>query len=189
LGRLRLFTAVELPGEVKDGLLPILRECSLKFPAAKWVDPSQLHLTLRFLGDQEEGKLPALLDVLRAEGKKQRPFPIELGGLGTFPGAAKPAVLFVPVLQGAESLEALARDMGEGLRRAGIAFDDRDFRAHVTLGRIKTLKGDGAAAGRLDGDLSGGRWKMNVGQFVLFHSRLSQKGPIYTAVEKFILTG
>jgi RNA 2',3'-cyclic 3'-phosphodiesterase len=211
---LRLFTAIVLSNEIQNSLSDLLRQVkakSLTPPASagerpgagnpkgpankgpqqpiKWVEASNFHMTLRFLGDQEEKSATRIVETLRRLEHSTSPFEIELGGVGAFPNLKKPKVLFVPVIGGNDALMKLVGKMTEELKRSTIPFDANDFHAHVTLGRVKTFKASREVAKLIQNDFPVRLGKMIVTHFVLFQSRLTEKGPIYTALEKFKLSG
>lgn len=176
----RLFTAVEMP---RDAAL------SLSFlrgglPAARWIDPENYHLTLRFIGDVEArlaDEIVASLDRI-----EHAPFRVELSGLGTF-GSKKPHSIYAGVAPSAP-LDALQADIDRACRRLGLAPDPRRFVPHVTLARLRQPKADDVArylAGR-----GGFRTPpFPVGRFVLFSSREGTGGGPYVLEESYRLAG
>jgi 2'-5' RNA ligase len=128
---LRLFVGIELPAELR---LRLSLLCN-GVPGARWVDPGNLHLTLRFIGEVDEGMasdIDAALARIRAPG-----FGVTLAGAGCF-GGERPRVLWIgvedspPLLQLQERIEA-------ALRRGGVPPDTRRYSPHVTLARLKQV--------------------------------------------------
>ena len=181
---LRLFVAVEIPQEIRKVLSAIIEKIS-SVGGVKWVEIENTHLTLLFLGEQEEASLPAIVDSLRMAAKPLISFQIKLGGFGAFPNFRNPKTFFVPVKEGEKSLENLVERLSVALQERKISFGLKPFHGHVTLGRSKTLKGLPVVLDSLSGSLPELLGEMNVQHFVLFQSRLTEKGPIYTALEKF----
>ena len=153
----------------------------------KWLEPGNLHLTLCFLGDVPEGKVPQTVEYLNQVRLRAKPFEMLVGGLGGFPTLKKPRVLFTPVTQGWESLRDLATDITKNLQGIGEKQDDREFNAHITLGRVKGFKGAKAIAPALEGKVPELLGQMKVESFALVQSELKTTGSVYTVLEKFSL--
>ncbi len=133
---MRLFFAVAADGRVREaaaGLISRLR------PAAgdcRWVDPRDMHVTLRFLGERAPESLPEAAARLRETARRSAPFELVFGALGAFDDLADPRVLWLGVREGRERLAELALALG---------YDEpRPYNPHLTLGR---RRGAAAAAG------------------------------------------
>jgi RNA 2',3'-cyclic 3'-phosphodiesterase len=127
---LRLFVGIVFPPELK---LRLSLLCS-GVPGAKWVDPSNLHLTLRFIGEISEdvaGDVDDALVRLRA-----RRFPLQLVGTGVFGNGERSRNLWVGVERSAE-LTGLRDKIEHALNRAGVPPEQRKFAPHVTLARLQ----------------------------------------------------
>ncbi len=103
------------------------------------VDPAGIHLTLKFLGDVGTGRVDSLLEAMdKATGEfEYRSFPLSLSGLGVFPSAREPRVLWAGVEGDLEALGRLQILMDEALYELGFARELRRFRPHLTLGRVR----------------------------------------------------
>ena len=126
---LRLFVGIEFPPELKLRLS--LLESGI--PGARWVDPGNFHLTLRFIGEVDEG---VAADIDEALGRLQaRRFTLQLAGTGVF-GGARPRALWVGVERPPE-LVALRDKIEQALIRIGLEPEPRKFVPHVTLARLR----------------------------------------------------
>ncbi len=182
---LRLFTAVSLNDELRNLIGDVLRNgAKLKAPV-KWVEPHQLHMTLFFLGSQPEERLALIMDSLDKPAEKAGSFTLELDGIGAFPSLERPKVIFMPALEGKEALCLLASGISGVLTPLGIQPEEREYHAHVTLGRVKEPKGMENVLKRLEEGCPPVLGKMAVDHFSLFESRLTEKGPIYTELKKY----
>src|ERR1051326_5205759 len=126
---LRLFVGIEFPPELKLHLS--LLETTL--PGARWIDPGNLHLTLRFIGEISED-VASDVDAALARLKARR-FDLQLAGAGVF-GGNKPNTLWV----GAErhpDLVSLQYKIERALIRIGLPPEPRRFTPHVTLARLR----------------------------------------------------
>ena len=132
---MRLFIAVDLPVEVKASIELAIAPARARLPRARWVRSENLHLTLAFLGEvsveQRERAVEHLSEKLEQEGG----FSYRVAELGAFPPAGKARVLWLG-LEPAADFERLASQVRVALQAAGVPFDAKAFRAHVTLARL-----------------------------------------------------
>ena len=134
----RVFVALDLPVQAKAILRQTVQELGNLLPGGiRWVDPVGIHLTLKFLGDVDTWLLDSLLAAMdkAASGFGPCPIPLSLSGLGVFPNAREPRVLWAGVEGDLQGLGRLQRLMDEALSEVGFARERRPFRPHLTLGR------------------------------------------------------
>lgn len=177
---MRLFIAVDLPAEIKREI-GALHPLALK--SAKEVPLSQLHLTLRFIGDAD----PSAFDLIRSALRKvsSAPFSLRLRGIGVFPNAKRPRILWSG-FDPSPPLLALQSMVEETLTGAGLAREDRPFVPHLTLARFRIA--DSAELGAyLQGhrDFQSTAW--TVSAFHLYSSRLDPGGAIHKIEESYKL--
>ncbi len=154
--------------------------------AIKWVEPENLHLTLKFLGNVSSATLPALTQALHAVTGS--PFEISLGNVQAFPSLSQPQTIWIGVQDGQPHLAALAERIQVQLATIGFAKDMRTFSAHLTIGRVRqgyTLNGFRDAVKNLTPAFVG---RQRVDSFALIESYLTPKGPIYTPRATIALT-
>jgi 2'-5' RNA ligase len=125
----RLFTAIEIPEAVRQHLA--LVRAPLR--GAKWIEPENMHITLRFAGDLDGRSADEFADSLA--GVCAKPLPITIAGVGAF-GGRDPRVLWAGVEAGPE-LAALYRAHDRAARSAGLEPMDHTFKPHVTLARLR----------------------------------------------------
>jgi 2'-5' RNA ligase len=179
---MRLFCGIDLPEDVRERLERLLMHLR---PAAhlKWVPVYNLHLTLKFIGEWPEAKLPQLEAALRSVAKRP-PIPMELRGLGWYPNARNPRVFWAAVQNG-DALPALAANIEAALEPLGIAKETRTFTAHLTLARIKEpvpLEMLRNAITQLGSAEFG---SFLVDRFYLYRSQPGSAGSIYTKLSEF----
>lgn len=133
----RAFIAIELPEDITNRLRVVSRELQRKVSEVpiRWVLPENIHLTLKFLGDVSVRNLDLLAKMLRVEAAERRPFEFSVGGLGAFPGTNNPRVIWVGV-ESSKELGLLQRGIEAAASRLGYAEERREFRPHLTLGRV-----------------------------------------------------
>jgi RNA 2',3'-cyclic 3'-phosphodiesterase len=129
---LRLFVGIEFPPELKLRLSLLQSGVG----GAKWVDPGNFHLTLRFIGEVDEGTAADIDEALLR--LKSRAFSLQLAGTGTF-GGDKPRQLWVGV-EREPALGTLQSKIETALMRSGLPPEPRKFAPHVTLARLRDPK-------------------------------------------------
>ncbi len=120
----RVFVALDLPDLAKAVLRQTVQELESVLPSGvRWVDPGGIHLTLKFLGDVDAGRVDLLLAAMdkAARGFASCSFPLSLSGLGVFPNAREPRVLWAGVEGDLEALGRLQMLMDEALSEVGFA--------------------------------------------------------------------
>jgi RNA 2',3'-cyclic 3'-phosphodiesterase len=133
---MRLFFAIPLPQGLRDALARLQAQVRALGFAASWPDPQGMHLTVAFLGEQDEACLPALRRVAEWAAARHAPFPLRTSHPGGFPRDNSARVLWLG-LEDQASLRALAEDLRSGLLAAGVTFDDKPFKPHLTVARFK----------------------------------------------------
>jgi len=177
---MRLFLALDLPSATREGLRPLISE---RLSGAKWVNPEQWHLTLRFLGEQDEKFASALRSAfsdLRFSAFSLRP-----RGLGVFPDARRPRVLWVG-LEAPPALFTLQKSLEEILRGLGLDAEGKAFHPHLTLARFKSPPGKDLEH-FLQKHQSFALPPFEVREFHLYSSRLSPRGAEHTREAGFPL--
>jgi len=130
----RGFIAVDIPPSPSlEGFAEQLRTASASL---KVVSTDQLHLTVKFLGETEEGLVPEIVAAIREACADVRPFQITVRGTGAFPSLSRMNVIWVGV-EGAEPIGRIAADLEGSLESLGFAAERRPWKAHVTLARVK----------------------------------------------------
>lgn len=165
------------------------RDAELSRRGLKWVEPANLHMTVRFLGEVAEPLASEIIEVLRAP-IDLAPFTLAFGPPSWLPGGARPRVLMLPLVGGASPLGALKEVLDLRLPAGVLAEDPRPFRPHLTLARVRDGwrdrgKGAGAALEGIGPVPDGGQ----VDAAVLFESHLGARGPVYHERARARLTG
>lgn len=177
---IRAFVAVELPGALREEVGRFTGELRSAGADVKWVDPANLHLTLKFLGGVPEEKVPSLTEALQRACAGVSPFTLTLEGIGAFPRTTSPRVIWVGVHEGKEPLAALAGGVEGECSRLGFPAEERPFSAHLTIGRTRSPQGIARLIKKLQVAEFRGGAPTRVERLVLFQSALSAHGPTYT---------
>jgi len=133
---MRLFIAVNLPPAIREAVYTDVAPAREVAGAVKWVSPAALHVTLKFLGDQDDSLVGDFQRGLATVAARHVAFDVQTAVLGAFPNFRRPRVVWVG-MTGAEPLSALARDVDVMCAGLGVPAETRPFRAHLTLGRVK----------------------------------------------------
>ncbi len=196
--RLRLFIAIDPPAETAAHARRIIERLRRTGVEATWADPAQLHLTLHFLGNGiDEADLHPICRAMDQAGAGIAPFEIECGGVGAFPDAANPRTIWIGIRQGAEPLIRLHEALAAVLEPLGYPAEERRYRPHITLGRVRRDKGRDRAGPEASRDLlaeidrladlpAGG---VEVGSVELYASRLDRDGAVYDRLHTAELRG
>ena len=192
---MRLFVAVDLPDAVRDAardtaatLRERLRRSRVRLDA-RWVDPANMHLTVRFIGHVPDDRASLLIEGLRSP-VPAAPFELRLAGGGAFPPRGAPRVFWIGVPRGLEFLRGLHEEFNRRVAPFGYAPEDRPFSAHLTLARVKDVaRGDGPRARAIVEQLDIDLGAFPVSAAALFQSRLSPHGPTYEALVRIPLAG
>ena len=181
-GLARLFVAAPLPDDVRHGLSTLIRRAAPGGLPGRIVPPANWHFTLRFLGDVDDLGRDRLLKELDVAGLGD-PFVVGWGGLGAFPRPGRATVLWIGADRGAADLGRLAADVEEAVVAAGFPQEERPFRSHLTLSRIRPHQDVSRlleTAGSFD-------LAMTVDRVVVYRSHLGRGGARYEEIEEFPL--
>jgi 2'-5' RNA ligase len=186
--KIRTFIAINIPDHVReaiDGFQKKLKEYSAD---VKWVRPESIHITLKFLGDVEIGRIDKMAHAVQDAVNDVEPFTISVSGVGTFPNDRRPRVLWVGVQEGAETLSDLAKKIDHALSTMGFEKEKRKYSAHLTLGRVrspnyidKTVR-DMRSMGFESESFA-------VGSIEVMKSQLLKTGAVYTALHHIKFKG
>ncbi len=179
---MRLFTAIELPNEMRESISGIKDSFDPTCGKIKWVVPENIHVTLRFLGEVSDQKLPEIKSALSKA--RFASFRIKTSGLSAFPDESRPRTIWVG-LKPHEGISDLHRMVDDAL--SGIGFErDRRFHPHITIGRVRSMSDRDAVSGWFrSASEKVAEAEFSVQEFVLKKSTLTPEGPVYEDVSVF----
>lgn len=182
----RLFIAVNVtPGGELLRMISSLKAL-LSAEKIRWIDPSNIHLTLVFLGDTEVKRIKILKELLRERCEGFNKFDFLLAGTGVFKNYRDPRVIWTGI-NSAETLELIYDTITTGLKEYGFPTEERQFRPHLTIGRIKSVQDTEKLKSVLERYRDIEFQKVEVRDVILFESILLQTGPVYKPLGKFYL--
>ena len=137
---MRLFVAVNLPGEIRRSVHATLQVLRTEEMDVRWTAAESLHVTVKFLGEVDTARRAAIEAVLLEAASAHSPFGITLGGVDAFPGLHRPRIWILRVRDDG-ALGALQRDVERLLAPLGFGAEDRPYTPHVTIGRARGRHG------------------------------------------------
>jgi len=182
-GELRVFSAVELPDHVRERLREHVQQLREAVPdaAASWTRVENIHLTLKFFGNVHVDRIPAISDAVSRAVKEFSTFRIGVGGTGVFPKPSRAQVLWIGVNDPSGELSSLQRQLEIECAKKGFDKEDRAYRPHLTIARLRKPEGARQLA---DAHLQMKFEPIEIefNELVVFRSELSSKGSRYTAI-------
>ena len=189
---LRLFIAVELPSVFQSRIRPLQASLTATKVRLRLVAPENIHFTLKFLGETPATQVPQITTVLNEI--KAPPIPLTIQGIGCFPNIHRPRVIWLGIQnpKGVTAMIELAREIEKILQSQNFPKENRPFKPHTTIARIKRPVSHGSVQDIALQEYMQTYQDFNIGtftatQFVLKQSTLTAKGPIYATLSEHIL--
>ena len=188
----RAFVAVTLDEPTRATVAAEIERLRPLCQAVAWVPASNLHLTLQFLGEQDEERLA---DAVRAlDEAATSAFTLTLHGLGAFPGMERPRILWIGAAEGALSLRTVQSGVAAALERRRFLRDAKPWHPHLTIGRVFDPRRWRREAGpplrqAIAQAATADFGRLTVSRVVLMRSDLSPKGARYSELYSVSLGG
>lgn len=176
---IRAFIAFDLSDEVKEELSHLQNELKKVDADVKWIEPKNIHLTLKFLGNVEEPKTKDIKKVLDDIASHNKKFEITISGLGAFPDIYKMSVIWVGIEKGDSEAKRIAGLIEDALVKMDFPKESRAFRSHFTLGRLKTPRNKVGLSDKMS-YLRVQPKSCLIDSIILMQSTLTSHGSIYT---------
>ncbi len=183
----RCFVCVEIAKTANIQIIDDVLQNLKQIKGIRPVKTTQLHLTLKFLGEIPEKKLPDIIQQLQTI--KLPSFSLQFSSIGTFPNKARPRVIWTGLVLGQQNLITLAKEVDQKLSMIGIPREKRRFSPHLTLGRVKRLTDDtnqqlNAFFQEMEGLIG---QEEEILHFIFKESTLTPSGAIYKDLATFPL--
>jgi 2'-5' RNA ligase len=181
---MRLFVALSIPSEVRENIAALIHALRHADSKPRWVNPENLHVTLKFIGEIESQLVPAICEALVAI-RVAHPLTLALRGVGFFPNARRPSVAWIGI-EAPPTLAFLASEINRLLAPLGIQPEIKPLIPHLTIARFKENRFSSALQAEIE------KWKdHSFGQFTaaeiqLMESRLKSSGAEYTTLRSFL---
>ena len=184
----RTFIAIEMPVRVKGLIASHIERLKGLVPrGVKWVDPQTCHLTLAFLGNVPNDRLPTLFRIMDTVATDSSPLHLKTGLLGAFPNPRRPRVLWLGLEGDTQLLTITQRRLQDALETDGFPREQRVFKPHITLGRARGKGFIPLPEAALNG-LAEDTPPFEVRDIVLMFSILTPSGPIHTPLHSALLS-
>ncbi len=181
----RTFIALELPSELREALLANLNKWQAAYPEGiNWVRPENLHLTLLFIGDTPEERLPELKECLVSLAAEQKAFELSAGGFELFPPKQIRMIWAQLTAPNRDTQKFNRRLLFETLNLQ-LEPDPKELRLHITMGRIKRSQGPDFEREILSEPFSSPLSRFDT--LSLYQSILRPEGPQYSLLEQIKL--
>ncbi len=183
---IRAFIAIDLSSEIQKRLEEVLQGYHAQLPGIpiRWVTASNIHLTLKFLGDVSLSNLNLLTEMIQQEISSHHQFDISVGGSGAFPNIRQPRVVWVGV-EAPPELGAIQNGIESATARLGYMREERAFSPHLTIGRVSrnaTSQDVKAISKALETTRIGFLGATCVEKVHLYRSDLQPTGAVYTQI-------
>jgi len=190
---IRSFIAIELPTTVKQELTTLEDLLKKRCPqVVRWVDPQNIHVTLKFLGDVDSDRVDEINMAIDEATQGMSPFHLELKDLGVFPNLNKVNIIWVDTKGDLDKLTYLQKQIESNMEQLGFAREDRDFTPHLTLGRVRDYASpdDRKKIGQvLSQTAFASAQVITVNSVNLVKSQLTNTGAIYTRLYASVFKG
>lgn len=187
---MRVFIASDISDDAKEKLGSVIEDLNRTGMPAKWVSKKDLHITFKFIGEVKEDKVEGLIESVERSCRGEKAFNILLNGIGAFPDQKEPRVIWAGIKEGAGNVANLAKKIEDVLSADNICKkEERGFKDHVTIGRIKdnARVSDFSTALRGLKDVSLGSSRLD--SVNIMKSTLRPEGPVYKVIKKIALAG
>ncbi len=186
---IRAFIAFPLPELITTRICDIQERLKSYRLPVRWVKPENVHLTLKFLGEISLSTIDGIAEVIEDTVRDFSPLILFTKGLGVFPGIKKPRVIWIGISGDIKPLSEIQANLETNLEIKGFAKENRPFKSHLTLGRVKD---DIHPENLIDilrsfSDFSSEPFE--AGELVLYKSELNPSGALYTKLQTVYLDG
>jgi 2'-5' RNA ligase len=187
---MRVFIAIDIDKDVRGALSDLQqqlrRQSDIKKSDAKWVEPDNIHLTLKFLGEVKDDRIVEVCKIVEGVAGMHRSFELNVESVGHF-GGKSARVLWVGTGKGSDELFQLQKDLQQQLSLAGWPEEPREFAGHLTLCRIRNSKA-GAKLAQLSEQYRDFKLGVISAESVsVYQSHLTPTGPVYTVLGNYKL--
>jgi 2'-5' RNA ligase len=183
---MRVFIAIDIDEKTRKAIGDLQKQLDAKVDIkkgdVKWVEPENIHLTLKFMGELDEAKLPEVREITKQVASAHQNFTLDIESVGSF-GGRSAKVVWVGAGKGTEELLALQKDLDDRLTQAGFPSEDRQFSVHLTLCRVKNFKAGFKLADACVFFKDYKLGSISADALCIYQSQLTPQGPIYTLLE------
>jgi RNA 2',3'-cyclic 3'-phosphodiesterase len=180
---MRLFVALSIPAEVRANLSALIQKLRCADAHPRWVNPDNLHVTLKFIGEVSPQKVPAICHAL-ATIQSPDPLHLEFRDVGFFPNIRRPSVAWIGITS-PPAFALLAAEVNRVLAPLGIPREEKPFAPHLTIARFKENRIPPALSTEIEKWKDRGFGTFSAREIHLIESRLKSSGAQYTTLRSF----
>ena len=184
---MRAFVGIDIDEAVRQNLVAVQKKLTGTGAQMKLVEPENIHVTMKFLGDIGEGQTGTITEALQVAADGVRPFDISVRGIGVFPNLGYIRVVWAGVSDGREQIISIQKRIDQNLAKFGFK-PERDFVPHLTLARAKSAAGKEKLVSLLKNMTNADFGSSRATAIELKQSTLTPKGPIYSTLAHIELT-
>lgn len=187
---IRAFLAIEPPDNILQALSTLQEKLKREISGRiNWTKPQGQHLTLKFFGDISVEDVKNICSTVESRIASVSSLNLKIEKLGVFPDERRPKVIWCGVAGDLEKLSELQKQLDSDFASIGFPIEDRSFRAHLTLGRIKESQGLTGISETLTKHNAFVAGVFECRELILFQSKLLPQGAVYTKFAGFNLKG
>ena len=179
---MRLFIAIELPDAIKRAIAQVQARLREGGASANWTRPEGIHLTLKFLGEVAEEKVPLIMQALTVAARGTGSLNLAVAGAGGFPNERVPRVLWLGLTGDVDRLTGMQDAVETAMAGLGFEREKRVFSPHLTLARVKFPKPRDNWQQRIENIADADLGEFEVGQVNLMESELKREGAVYRSI-------
>lgn len=190
MGRTRTFIGIDIGDAIRGSAAALQKELAKGGLDVKWATPESMHITLLFLGDVDDRELHAVCRGVKAAVSDEPAFALRVSGVGAFPNARRPKVVWGGITDGADPLQRLHLALEEEMLELGCyRKEERGYTPHLTLGRVTTEGAGFALAAELPKRAGWQGGRVTVNEVLVYNSETGRDGPVYPVVGRVPLAG
>lgn len=178
----RSFVAIDSNEKIRNCLVKIQKSLERTGADLKLVEPENIHLTLKFLGNVSENRLELVKEKIR-NIEKIDSFELQVNGLGVFPRPSFIRVIWAGVSKGGDKTVDLRKKLDKKLAEIDFEPEDKDFTPHFTIARMKSGRAKDEVLSQIEENSDTNFGSVIVKKVKLKKSELTSEGPIYTTLE------
>ena len=183
MAAVRTFVAITLHGSLHNTLSEIVSKLSSANAKVKWVKPENVHLTLKFLGNVEEERLPEVFSACERAAEGVSPIDLEMRALGCFPDTKSPRIVWLGIERGVEAVKRLQERVENEFTAVGFSREEKAFKAHLTIGRVKGKQGMSRLCRLLEEERNIFVGVMHAEKISVMKSKTLPAGPVYSEMK------
>ncbi len=176
---IRTFLAIPLDDEIIKQLVEVQRTLSMTGARVRWVAGENIHLTIKFLGDVRDGQIEEVCEVARRSAGQVEPFEFSVSGVMCVPPAGAARMVWVGVSDMTGRAKKLHDLLDQAYAQMGFRKENRSFRAHLTLGRVKSSRNVDRLRKAIEKFAQKDFGLQSADQLIVFSSQLKPDGPVY----------